>query len=65
MSADSEWVWEYLETAEPRPCAVCGATTNLVDLDFETAICSVACVQSMWDDYCRDTILAALGEEPA
>lgn len=42
---------ELLTVPSVRPCAACGAETNLMDADFEAHVCSAACVRLLWAEY--------------
>lgn len=57
---NAEWEWEPITSDTPGPCAVCRTETVLLDADFEIRICSTECMQQMWDEYCRATILQAI-----
>lgn len=48
------WEWEFLEAEPARPCAICGQDTNRVDFDFETNVCSLACIEALWVWFQRD-----------
>jgi hypothetical protein len=58
---NAELSWEPITSDTAGPCAACGTETVLLDADLECHVCSETCAQQIWDEYCRATILRAIG----
>ena len=39
------WGSEFIEANEPKPCAICGKPTRLVEIFYEMRYCSEECLR--------------------